>query len=439
MKYDLFFKLAKEAGIEQAEIRVSQSRDFSMSLFHGEMDNYELNDGWSFFARGIINGKMGTASVSTWSKENAKFLVNEILNNAKVIEDEDPAFIFKGSEKYKRISTFNKELENVSIDKKIADLHELEQLIAKGDKRITEVGEVAYAEHKGVTTLMNSHGLKLVRKINYFYMLGQAVAKQDEQIKSGFDMVFENDYSKLDVKDLAKRIVEETTSQLGGEACKSGPYKVVLDRDVMAALLPAYISSASSEEVQKHTSLFIGKVNQKIASKKVTIEDKPLAKTFFASYFDDEGVATYNKFIIKNGVLQGYLYNLTTAAKEGVQSTGNAAGGVKMSVEPAFLVMKKGKSSKEELFQHVGDGVYVTSVSGLHAGLDARTGNFSLQASGFLIKDGKKDHPLDVITVSGNLLKLFEQIELVGSDNKISQNAVDCPSVIVKQLVVGGK
>ena len=106
----------------------------------------------------------------------------------------------------------------------------------------------------------------------------------------------------------------------------------------MTSLLKAYIGHAEAEEVQKKSSLFIGKLGQKIASKKITIEDKPLAKNVFARWFDDEGVATYNKPIIKNGVLQTYLYNLTTAAKDGVQTTGNVLVAVLnvVLVQPSF-------------------------------------------------------------------------------------------------------
>ena len=100
--------------------------------------------------------------------------------------------------------------------------------------------------------------------------------------------------------------------------------------------------------------------------------------------------------------------------------------------------MKPGKKSQEELFQEVGNGVYITDVSGLHAGLNPRSGNFSLQSTGFLIKDGKKDRGLDIITVSGNLVSLFKDIQLVGNDSK---EFIGCkvPSVVVKTLGVSGK
>ena len=281
---------------------------------------------------------------------------------------------------------------------------------------------------------------KLSQKMNYFFVMGQAVAKEGNQVKSGFDLVLENDFNKLNIDSLAKDIIKSATEQLGGEACSSGDYPTVLANNVVADLVGAYVSSADAEEVQKHTSLFAGKLGQKIASSRLTIEDRPMAKTLFSRYFDDEGVATYNKAIIKNGVLQTYLYNLTTAAKEGRQSTGNAASsGAKMGIAPTYLFVKPGKKSLEEIFKEIGNGVYITDVQGLHSGLDPQTGNFSLQANGFLIKDGKKDHGLDVITVSGNLIKLFNDVTCVGSNQKTFPSSISCPSVLVKKLAIGGK
>ncbi len=440
MKYDKFFALAKEAGIEEAELYIGESFSLSISLFHGEVDNYSQNKSANILARGIINGKFGTASCDSWSNAHAKYLVDEIVANAKVIEDEDPSFIFEGSKQYKKVNTFNKELGQISVEEKMKKLYELEKAIKEGDPRIIEVAGVRYMESAGAVTIMNSKGLKLVQKSNYFVYLGESVAKEGEQVKSGYDLFFGNDFAKFDVAKLAKDVVTSAVDQLGGEPCESADYKVVLAPEVVSSLMEFYVGNADAEEVQKRSSLFIGKLGQQIASKKITIEDKPLLKGPFAKWFDDEGVATYNKFILKNGVLQTYLYNLTTAAKDGVETTGNASrGGGKMGISPFFLELKPGKKSQEELFQQVGNGVYITSVSGLHAGLNPQSGNFSLQSTGFLIKDGKRDRALDVITVSGNLLTLFQDVVEVGNDVKVFPDATSCPSLLIKKLAIGGK
>ena len=438
-KYDKFFALAKEAGLQEVELYISESRSLSISMFHGEVDEYKDNNGYSILARGILNGKCGSATADVWNKDKAAWLVKEMVANAKVIENDDPIFIFKGSEKYHKVNTFNKDLENVSIDAIMKGLQDVEKNCRELDPRIVEVAGTEYHQSSDKTTLINSNGLNLVQKNNYFYFVVQCVAKEGEQTKSGYDFFFDNDFSKFDAKKFAKKVVDQTVAQLGGEACASSKYKAVLHPDVVTSLIKAYVGHANAEEVQKKSSLFIGKIGQKIASKKVTIEDRPLQKNPFARWFDDEGVATYNKPIVKNGVLQTYLYNLTTAAKDGVQSTGNGYGGGKKGVESTFLYLKPGKKSLDELFAEVGNGVFITEVSGLHAGLNPQSGNFSLQSTGFMIENGKKGRPLDLITVSGNLLEIFQDVLEVGNDTYVSPSGVSAQSILIKKIVVSGK
>ena len=440
-KYDKFFALAKEAGLKEVELYISESHQLEISLFHGEIDNYSDNNGYSIMARGIFsNGKCGSASADVWNKEKAAWLVKEIVNNAKVIENDDPIFIFKGSEKYKKVNTFNKDLENVTNDQIMSNLLALEKAIREGDPRVVEVAGTEFAKVTSKFTLINSNGLNLTQKNNYFYFVGQCVASENGQTKSGYDFGFGSDFKAFDPQKLAKKIVDQTVAQLGGEACKSAKYKAVLHPSVVQSLIRAYVDYANAEEVQKKSSLFIGKLGQKVASSKVTIEDKPLQKSPFARWFDDEGVATYNKPIIKNGVLQTYLYNLTTAAKEGVQTTGNAfGGGSKKGISPAFIYLKPGKKSQDELFAKVGNGVYITDVSGLHAGLNAQSGNFSLQSTGFMIENGKKGKPLDLITISGNLLEVFADVLEVGNDVDVSPSGISAESLLIKKIAVSGK
>lgn len=440
MKYDLFFQLAKEAGISEAELYINENRSLSISLFHSEVDNYSDNNGYTILARGIFNGKLGSASCDVWDKTKAKYLVDQIVANAGVIENEDPVIIFGGSEKYKKINTYNNELDKISIDDKMAKLYELEKLLKEYDPRIVEIGGVEYSESSQKVTLLNTKGLKLMQKTNYFVYVGQAIASANGQTKSGYNYIVDNDFAKADIAKLAKKIGKETVDQLGGEPCNSSTYKAILAPEVVSSLINVIVSHADAEEVQKQSSLFIGKLGQKVLSKKITIEDKPLQKNAFARWFDDEGVATYNKPIIKNGVLETYLYNLTTAAKAGVQSTGNGyRAGSKMGTSSTFVVLKPGKKPLEELFKDVGDGVLITDVSGLHAGLNPQSGNFSLQSTGYLIKDGKRDRPLDIITISGNLLEIFNNVDEIGGDVTIFPSGVSTPSIIIKKLVVSGK
>lgn len=440
MRFDYFFKLAKEYGIEDVELFVSSKETLSFQLFHGKIDEFSNNKSLNVVARGIVNGKFGSASSDVYNKEKALYLVKQIKQNASIIENDDPAIIFSGSKRYQHINTYNKELKDMPVEEKIKVLSGLDGAIRNADNRIIEVAEVGYSEQDEEINIINSKGLKLKQRNNFFYSFAQAVAKENEQVKSGFKIFFNNDFNQFNVEEFAKEIAKETTSKLGGEPCKSKKYKAVLDKDVVASLLRPYISNASSEQIQKGSSLFIGKLNTKIASSKITITDEPLRKNVFVRTFDDEGVATSNKPIIKNGMLMNYLYNLKTAAKENRESTGNGyRDGASIDVEASFLYLKPGKKSLEELFQTIGNGVYITDVTGLHAGLNSQSGNFSLQSAGFEIIDGKIGKALDGITISGNLMELFNDVKEVGSDSKINHMASQTSSVIVKSLSVSGK
>ena len=92
MKYDKFFALAKEKGIEEAEISVSTSYNFSVSLFHSEIDQYSTSNSSTFMARGIYKGKMGAVVSDVYDKDSAELFVKTIIENASVIENDDPVF-----------------------------------------------------------------------------------------------------------------------------------------------------------------------------------------------------------------------------------------------------------------------------------------------------------------------------------------------------------
>lgn len=437
--YDRFFALAKEKGINECEISYSSSSSLTIGLFHHEIESFNVTSDSSYVIRGIVGDKFGTATSTTLNKDNMEKIIDNLITNAKVIEKDAKAELFKGSEKYHKISTFNKELENVSVNKKKEDLFALEKAIESKSKLIKDVMDVSYSESTSEYVIYNSLGLKLKQKLNYFMFVGGVVVQDGEEVETGYEIFLDNDYSKFDIEELANELVNETLKKLGGKPVESAKMKTVLSRDCMTTLLGAYVGSANAERVQKHMSLFEGKLNEKVASKKVTISDKPLTRSIHARWFDDEGVATYNKDIVKSGVLKTYLYNIETAKKDGVETTGNGVnGGSKIGVSPFYLELKPGKKSLEEVFKDVNNGIYITELQGAHAGLNPTSGNFSLKASGFLIENGELTRPVNLITVSGNLLQLFKDIEEIANDTKVYTSGIATPSVVIKSLSIGG-
>ena len=438
MKYDIYFEEAKNKNITELELSISKSYSLSFSWFRGELESYSTSYTTSLSARGTYNGKAGYANTEKIDRDSISYILDKIKENASVNNSSDEVIIFKGSPKYHKKNVYNPALSKISTDEKIALLKELERLILKADSHISDV-ELSYSEGIDEYKLMNSYGLNLQSKANYLAISVQVVATgEDGETKTGYKTFIDNNLDKFNLSEFVEDVVDKTISQLNGKPCVSKKYKAVLNPNVTAALMGFFISNAIADEVQKNTSLFKGKLHQLVASKKVTIEERPLDKNVFFRYFYDEGVATYNKKIVNRGVLETYLYNLATAKKDGVESTGNGyRGSGKVGTSTGNVVLKPGKKSEQELFELIGDGIYITEVEGLHAGMNAQSGNFSLQARGYLIENGKRGKPVCLITIAGNLFDLFKDIKEVGSNSEIVGESTS-PSVYIKKLAVSG-
>lgn len=433
-----FFESARNLNIKEADLNTLKSTATSISLFNGKIDSYNISNSIAIEARGVINNKFGVATTNVDDTNTIDFLLNSIQKTGTLIEKEEDAIIFKGSKKYVKKNVYNKELNTIPLETKIDNLYKIDKFCREFDSRIENIS-VAYNEDETLTELSNSYGLSLKSKKNSYMYYVSVTVRDNGQVVNADNIFFDTDFNKFDYLSFSKQCVEEALSKVNPIQCKSKKYKALLSQKVVATLLKAFVSSLSSEEVQKHTSALANKLNEQIASPKITILEKPLEKNLFFTGFDDEGVATYNKEIVKKGILKTYLYNLTTAKKDNVESTGNGYGSSsKIGISTVNLTLKPGKKSFDELLTKLNNGVYITEIMGLHAGLNFNSGDFSLQAQGYLIEDGKITKPLSLIVVAGNLFDVFMNIKEVGSDVKLFTSSTSAPSVILKSLAVSG-
>lgn len=439
MRVAKFFELAKTHGLESCEVVIRKNTSIDMNVYQSEVENYSVADSRTIYARGIFNGKMGFAASEKDDKNTPEYLVKQVIISAKNSESDDIAIIFEGSKKYKKRNMFNKKIQEISEEDKLNNLFLLEKKLKAFDARITDVDAVSYSENESQLELYNSFGLKLKEKSNYFYYYVSAVVKQGEEVKTGYKIVLLNDPDQVDLDRIVRDVAENALSKLGGKPCPSGKYKTLINQKVTASLLAAYLSSANAERVQKRSSLFIDKLEQKVASSKVTVLDAPLSKNVFYTYFDGEGVAKFNKSVIDKGVLKTYFHNLSTASKSGVEPTANGSNsGGKIGVSISNIILKPGRKSVEDIIGGIKEGFYLTEVQGLHSGLNPTSGDFSLQASGFMIRDGKFAEAVNLVTIAGNLQKLFLDVQAVANDSELQLSSYTTSSVLVKKLAVSG-
>lgn len=436
-----FYELAKENHFEAADLYTRINHSLSLSVFHGEIDSVNEHETRLVTARGIINRKFGAATTEAIDKDTPEYLINAIARTAKIVENDDPSIIYKGSKKYHKKNVFNKEVLEGNIQEKAGILLEIERKLKEFDSRINEVVSVGYEESASEEKLSNSYGLKLSQKNAYYSYFAEVTAKDGDEIRSGYKVFASIDKNEFNIDKFVEEAAKDALDKLGSVQCKSKKYPVVLNPETASTLIKAMLNSIDAEEVQKHTSLFEGKLHQQIVSKKLTIIEDPLKKGIFFKYFDDEGVATNKKFLIKKGVLETYLYTLQTAEKDKVEPTGNGyRAGSKASADTGCIIIKAGKKTEEEVLAEINEGVYITGLEGLHSGLNAQSGNFSLQAEGFMIRDGKLAEPLSLITIADNLVNMFNNIKEIANNTKlILRNGAECPSIFIKKMSVSGK
>lgn len=434
---DRVLAAAKAAGIAPAEISYSSSASFSARARLGELENYQVSDRIGLALRGMVNGRIGTASTQAIDEDSIDLLVRGVVESAELIETDEQDEILPPDDHYETVVNMKPELENVTAEEKIALAMELDKLVSQADSRITPEHSVV-ASGSETFCLRNSLGLDLTHSSNMIYAYTGAMAKEDGRTATAMKLLWGYGLEDVDAKTIADGAVEEALMKVNAGRMKSGAYPVVIKNSAMADLLSTFSGVFSADNAQKGLSLLGERVGDTIASPLVTLTDDPLMPMGLGSCpFDREGAATYTKNVIENGVLTTLLHNRKTAKKAGVKTTGNAAGAGR--VAPSNLYIAPGEMTCEELLSQMGDGLYLTEVSGLHAGANPVSGDFSLLSRGFEVRGGKCVRAVEQFTVAGNFYKLLESIEAVGNDLLFEGSPIGSPCVRVKSLSVAGE
>ena len=439
---DLLFKKAIENGFNECEIYYRNGDNISISAYDGEVEKYDISKSFGLSFRGKINNKIGYSYTEVMDEFTIDILINNAKNSANIIENNDTQFIYEGDKKYSSVNTYSREIENINPKKMIDLVLELEKETKSYDKVINLKGcKISYSSSD--YGIYNTKGLEITNKKNMLIAYVASVVKDKVDKNDGLGYIVASSINEVIPKKIAKQSVNEAVSKLGGKSIASGVYKTIIYNKAMASILKTFACNFSADKVQKGLSLLKDKEGEIIASNLVTIIDDPLFDNGLSSTpFDDEGVSTYTKEIISNGKLITFLHNLKTANKAGVKSTGNgfkSSYASSISVSESNLYLKGGNKSLEELMEHINEGIMITDLAGLHSGANTISGDFSLAAKGFYIKDGKKSFPIEQITLSGNYFDLLKNIVEVGDDIIFPMSNVGSPSIIVKGLSIAGE
>lgn len=226
---------------------------------------------------------------------------------------------------------------------------------------------------------------------------------------------------------------ERALARLGARKIATCQAPVLFEAPVAAQLLGSFVSAASGGSLYRKASFLVDSLGQRLFAPGVTIEERPHEPRAMASTpFDDEGVATRRRKVVRDGVLEGYFLGCYSARKLGLQSTGSAGGHHNLEIRmgdakraPNFVGMLKA----------LGRGLLVTELLG--HGVNLVTGDYSRGAAGYWVEGGEIQFPVEEVTIAGNLREIFRGISAIGSDSVV-RGARRSGSILIDKLTIAG-
>ena len=223
---------------------------------------------------------------------------------------------------------------------------------------------------------------------------------------------------------------ERTARRLGARSLATLECPVLFEAPEAADLVGAFVGAVSGGSLYRRSSFLLDSLGREVFAPQVSIREEPhLPRARGSAPFDAEGVATASRAVVDRGVLQGYFLGSYSARKLGLASTANAGGSHN-------LVVSHGDDDLDALLRRMGRGLFVTEQLG--SGVNGVTGDYSRGAAGFWVEGGEIVHPVEEVTIAGNLKDMFRGIVAVGRDVD-RRGARHVGSVLVDRMTVGGR
>ncbi len=393
--------------------------------------------------RVLIGHCSGSAYTSDLSPAGLEKLVESAVGLAR-ITSEDPCHGLPEAGELGSVGAdlglFHEDVRDLPAAEKIALAKQCERAALDRDPRITNSEGGSCGSGWGRRLLVNSRGFQGEYRRSLCSVSTVPVAQSGEDMQRDWWFTTGRSFAVLEPADrVGRRAAERALQRLGAVKVETTRVPVVFEPRTARTLLSNLFEAVSGDSIYRHASFLAGKLGQRVAADGVTVvDDGLLPGGFGTSPFDDEGVPTRRTLVIDNGVLRSYLLNSYTARKLGLKTTGNASRSLagNPGIGPGNLYLQAGPHTPEQIIASVRDGFYVTELIGF--GVNMVTGDYSRGAAGLWIRNGELAFPVHEVTIAGNLNRMLEDIEMVGSDLEF-RGAVAAPTLKIREMTVGGR
>ncbi|GBG14179.1 PmbA protein [Novimethylophilus kurashikiensis] len=423
---------AKAAGASAAEAEISLSFGQNVSVRLDEVETIEYNRDKGLSVSVYFGQRRGHASTSDLSPQALSDTVRAACSIARHTA-QDP---FCGLAEQDLLAKEIPDLDLyhpwvISVDEAIAMAKACESTAMSIDSRINNSEGANVSTNEGLFAYANSLGFCGGYPTSRHALSCSVIAEQGDMMQRDYWYTTARASTDMDTAEaVGRKAAERTVRRLGARQLDTRQVPVLFEPSLASGLISNFIGAISGGNLYRKSSFLLDSLGQQVFSPIVNISERPLLpKGLASSPFDHEGVATQDRELISNGVLQGYVLSSYSARKLGLKTTGNAGGSHN-------LIVKSGEHDFNGLLKLMETGLVVTELLG--HGTNLVTGDYSRGAAGFWVENGEIQFPVEEITIASNLKDMFRGIVAVGNDVLI-QGSRQCGSILVDRMTIAGE
>ncbi|GMR07104.1 MAG: metalloprotease PmbA [Gammaproteobacteria bacterium] len=428
-------KEAAESGASAAEAGISIESGLNVTVRMGEVETVEHNRDKGMGVTVYFGKRKGTSSTTDFSPKALEDTVRAACSIARYTAEDE----FSGLADARLMATDIPDLDlchpwKLSMDEAVDMATRCEAAARELDARIINSEGATLSSHQAYRAYANSHGF-CGGYASTSHSLSCAVIGQDADGQGGMQRDYwydvSRDRSQLDsAESIGQTAARRTLRRLNGRRIRTMQTPVIFAADIANGFWGHFISAIRGSSLYRQSSFLLDHLGKQVFSDNIHIQEQPHLKGAMGSApFDSEGVATRQRLLVEDGILQGYVLDSYSARKLGMTSTGNAGGVHNLLIRP-------GEHDLEGLLKEMDTGLLLTEVMG--QGVNIVTGDYSRGATGFWVEAGEIQYPVEEITVAGNLKELFMSVAAVGNDVETRSN-IRTGSVLVDGMTVAGE
>jgi len=422
-------RLARKAGASNAEVSAHSSLGLSVNVRLGEVETLEHMRDRGISVTVYIDRRKGSASSADLRPQSIADCVRHALDIARFTQ-EDSCNGLADSERMARHFPDLDLWHPVALDAEAAIERALRcEEAGRSDARIRNSEGASFDAGLGLAVYGNSNGF-IGRSAGTHY--GQScvlLAGEGDSMQRDYSYDSRRRMDDLEApEETGHEAARRTVRRLGARRLKTGRMPVLFAPEVAKGLIGHLVGAISGTALYRNASFLRDKAGQQLFPGWLRLRERPLLPRGASSAaFDAEGVATQERNVVEAGILTGYVLSSYSARRLGLVTTGNAGGVRNLLLEPGGDVGNPLGSLQK--------GLLVTEVMG--QGVNLVTGDYSRGAAGFLIERGEVVHPVEEVTIAGNLRDMFADVAGAGDDIDTRGNT-HCGSVLISRMMVAG-